>query len=116
MQKKLLLAGAAAGAVCGIFGAGGGMILVPLLIRFCGIEPRKAFATSLAVMLPISAVSLAVLFLREGLALRESLPYAAGGVIGGIAAGFCLQKIPTRVLHRIMGALILWGGVRLLWS
>ena len=57
---RLLLTGAAAGLVCGLFGAGGGMVLVPLLVRFCRMESKTAFASALSVMLPVSRVSLAV--------------------------------------------------------
>ena len=116
LKLKLMASGAAAGLICGIFGAGGGMVLVPLLLRLCGMEPREAFASSLCVMLPVCAVSLAVLWLRGGFVAAGSLPYLCGGVAGGILAGIFYQKIPTALLRRIMGAMILWGGLRLLWN
>ena len=55
MQKsklRYLLAGALAGLTNGLFGGGGGSVLVPLLTRYCGLSQRKAFATSVAVILP----------------------------------------------------------------
>ena len=113
---RLLLTGAAAGLVCGLFGAGGGMVLVPLLVRFCHMESKTAFASALSVMLPVSLVSLAVCGLTGGLPFRASLPYLAGGLAGGILAGIFYKKIPTTLLHRAMGLLILWGGLRLLWK
>ena len=116
LRWKLITAGAAAGLICGIFGAGGGMILVPLLIRYCGMDAREAFASSLSVMLPVCAVALGAIWLRNGLEVTGSLPYVAGGVVGGVLAGNFYQKIPTRLLHKIMGALILWGGLRILWN
>ena len=117
MPQKLrfVLSGGAAGLVCGLFGAGGGMVLVPLLLRFCKLESRTVFASALSIMLPISLVSLAVCALSGGLPLRESLPYLGGGMAGGVLAGFFYKKIPTALLHRAMGLLILWGGLRLLW-
>ena len=52
MQKQHWLrygiCGAAAGAVNGLFGAGGGMVLVPMLIRFAGLEDKKAFSSATA--------------------------------------------------------------------
>lgn len=116
MRVKLMLAGAAAGLICGIFGTGGGMVLVPLLIRFCGMEPREAFASSLSVMLPVCAVALGAIWLRNGLELNGSLPYVSGGVVGGVLAGIFYKKVPTRLLHKVMGAMILWGGLRILWN
>ena len=115
-KLRLLLAGGAAGLTCGLFGAGGGMLLVPLLVHLCHLESRTAFASALSIMLPISVVSLLVYHLSGGLPLRASLPYLAGGALGGLLAGLCYKRIPTRFLHRAMGLLILWGGLRLLWK
>ena len=116
MKKKLLsaLAGAAAGAINGLFGAGGGMLLVPLLTRVCKIEDRKAFATAIAVIAPLCAVSLVVYGLRGELDLRAALPCLAGGLLGGLAGGKLYGRIPTLWLHRALGALILYGGARVL--
>ena len=50
---KSVLAGAAAGLTNGFFGGGGGSVLVPMLTRVCGLDQRRAFATSVAVILPL---------------------------------------------------------------
>ena len=113
---RLILTGAAAGLVCGLFGSGGGMVLVLLLICFCGMKSRIAFASALSVMLPISLISMAVFQITDGLPFAESIPYLIGGLVGGILAGLFYRKIPTTLLHRVMGILILWGGLRLIWN
>lgn len=105
-------AGALAGIANGLFGAGGGMILVPLLGALCGVEERKRFATALCVMAPLCLVSLLVYAMSGTLALRASLPYLIGGFFGGIAGGLLLKRVPLRLLHGALGALILWGGIR----
>lgn len=92
------------------------MVLVPMLTGLCQFSGKDAFASSLAVMLPVSLVSLAVLQLTGGLPIAQSLPYLAGGLLGGIIAGILYKKIPTALLHKAMGLFILWGGARLLWS
>ena len=51
------VAGGAAGLINGFFGGGGGMILVPLLTGKCGLDQRRAFATSVAVIAPLCALS-----------------------------------------------------------
>ena len=51
--RRYWLCGALAGAANGFFGGGGGMVLVPLLTRLCGLEQRRAFATSVAIILPL---------------------------------------------------------------
>jgi uncharacterized membrane protein YfcA len=43
-----------------------------------------------------------------------ALPYLLGSAIGGVAAGLWGKKIPVKWLHRLLGALILWGGIRYL--
>lgn len=108
------LAGAAAGVANGLFGAGGGMLLLPLLGRLTDLSPRERFANSVCIILPLSLVSLGVWRLRGGVFAPETVPYLIGGAVGGTAAGLLLQKLPTKLLHRVMGALILWGGLRLM--
>ena len=116
MKKTLraALSGAAAGAINGLFGAGGGMLLVPLLTGFCRLEDRKAFATAIAVIAPLCVVSLLVYGLRGDLELAAALPCLAGGLLGGLAGGKLYGRIPTVWLHRILGLLILYGGGRIL--
>ena len=104
--------GAAAGAVNGLFGAGGGMLLLPLLHRLTDLREHEAFACSVCTMLPLSVVSLVVYWLRGGEFLPAALPYLAGGALGGIAAGLLLRRLSAVWLHRALGALIVWGGRR----
>lgn len=116
-QPKLLyclLSGALAGFLNGFFGAGGGMLLVPLFIWLVKLEDKSAFSSAIAVMLPLSVVSLIVYGLHESLPLRDALPYLLGGAGGGVLAGLLFQKIPARALHLIFGAVILAGGLRLI--
>lgn len=107
------MAGAAAGMINGLFGAGGGMVLVPLLGKKSGLTEQERFPASVAIIAPICIVSL--LFSAQWqLRFGEILPYLSGSVIGGIAAGFWGKRIPTVWLHRVLGVLILWGGIRYL--
>ena len=109
-----LLAGALAGFINGFFGAGGGMVLVPLLIRLCRLEDKAAFSSAIAVILPLCAVSIAVYALHDSLPLHDALPYLIGGAVGGVLAGLWFRRVPARLLHLILGGVILAGGVRLL--
>ena len=117
MKKRMLggiAAGLGAGTVNGLFGAGGGMVLVPLLSLLMDLEDEEIFASSLAIILPICVVSLAVTAAIGTLAWREALPYLIGSAAGGWAAGLWGKKIPVKWLHRGLGLLIIWGGVRYL--
>lgn len=108
------LAGLCAGAVNGLFGAAGGMVLVPLLSLLTDFDEREIFPASIAIILPVCLVSLAVTAITGEVAWQQSLPYLAGSAIGGILAGLWGQKIPTLWLHRGLGVIILWGGIRYL--
>lgn len=108
------VAGFAAGGVTGIFGAGGGMVLIPLLTLLTRIDENALFPTSLSIMLPICVTTLIVTWLREGLVLTDAAPYLIGSAAGGILAGICGKRIPVSWLHRGLGLLILWGGIRYL--
>ena len=116
MRKKLLgmvLAGACAGAVNGLLGAGGGMLLVPMLSAFGCLREEEIFPSSVAIIAPICMVSL---LLTRDIAWGESVPFLLGSALGGLAAGLWGKKIPTVWLHRGLGILILWGGLRYLWG
>ena len=121
MQKKSgskfrsAVAGGAAGLANGFFGGGGGMLLVPLLTRWCGLDQRQAFATSIAVILPLCALSSAIYWLRGGLDFMLALPYLLGGVLGGFLGGRMFKKLNMVWLRRAFALLILYGGARALF-
>ena len=108
------VAGLCAGAVNGLFGAGGGMVLVPLLTVLTDLEDQEIFPTSVSIILPICLVSLAFTWESGAITLADALPYLLGSAAGGIAAGLWGKRIPVKWLHRILGLLILWGGIRYL--
>ena len=108
------LSGLLTGLVNGFFGAGDGMVLIPLLTRLCGLEDKKAFASSVCIVLPICLVTIAVCAMKGSFQAQGALPYLLGGAAGGVISGLTFRKVPALLLHRALGALILWGGVRLL--
>lgn len=108
------LAGGAAGIVNGFFGGGGGQVLVPMLAGKCGLDQRKAFATSVAVIAPLCALSACVYWFRGQLDLALALPYLAGGLVGGFVGGKVFQKLSVTWLRRGFALLILYGGVKAL--
>ena len=110
----LILAAGLAGAVNGLFGAGGGMLLVPLLTLLTPLEERSVFPASVSIILPVCVISLIFTAFTRGLPWSQAFPYLLGSAAGGILAGFCGQKIPVKWLHRGLGILVLWGGYRYL--
>ena len=104
--------GAVAGAVNGLFGGGGGMVFIPLVTRFGRLEQKKAFATCVGVIFPMTALSAAVYLWQGGTDVVGALPYIIGGTAGGLAAGRLFPRLPASLLRRALALLILYGGWR----
>jgi len=109
---KYVATGILSGAANGIFGAGGGMFIIPLYTRWAKMNEQKAFASSVAAILPMCIVSAVVYLVRDGVQFADALPYLIGGVAGGFIGGRIFKKIPTGVLHKIFAALLIYGGLR----
>lgn len=113
---KYAVSGALAGLANGFFGAGGGMFLVPLFCRWVKMEDKKAFATSLAVILPLSVISGIVYLIKGEVDIMRALPYLLGGLVGGVVSGLVFKKMSARFLRRALALFIIYGGVRALFA
>ncbi len=111
-RTKCVLSGAAAGAANGFFGAGGGMVLIPLLTLWAGVDERKAFANSVLIILPMCIISSIIYYFRNGLEISAAIPYLVGGAAGGLIAGFVFKKLSVTLLRKAMGIMIIYGGIR----
>ncbi|WP_347563617.1 TSUP family transporter [Pseudoflavonifractor sp. 524-17] len=109
------LAGGAAGLANGFFGGGGGMVLVPLLTGRCGLDQRRAFATSVAVILPLCMLSAGIYWWKGGLDFVLALPYLLGGFLGGFLGGKLFRGVNMVWLRRAFALLILYGGGKALF-
>ena len=103
-----------AGAFSGLFGVGGGGIMVPLLVLWLGFEEREATGTSLAAIAIIAGVAVLVQGIGYG-----KVDVAKGVVIGipavaGVVAGTALQqRVPTRVISAVFAVVLLASAVSL---
>lgn len=105
--------GLAVGVLNGLFGAGGGMVAVPML-RGLGAAPEQSHATSMAVIFPLTLVS-GALYLRAGqFTLEQALPFLPGGLLGALCGAWLLPRIKTLWLRRLFGVMIIVSAVRLL--
>ena len=87
-----LLAGALAGFVNGFFGAGGGMVLVPLLIWLCRLEDKAAFSSAIAVILPLCIVSIVIYALHDSRRFRTRFLISSAVRPAAFLQGFCSEK------------------------
>ena len=115
-EIKYIASGVAAGLANGFFGAGGGMFLVPLFCRWVKLPEENAFATSLAVIMPMSIVSGIVYLLREDFDIMGAVPFLIGGFTGGLVGGLVFKKMPVVLLRRALALFIIYGGVRAVFA
>ncbi len=98
--------GAAAGALSGFFGVGGGFIIVPLLTMIFAMPYRKAVSTSLAAIFLISTTAVAGAYLK-GISIDWSLftLFVVGGLAGMLAGTAMVNLIPERTAKIIFAAI-----------
>ena len=101
------------GIINGLLGAGGGMLVVPLL-KNRGLEQKKAHASAIAVILPLTLVSAIVYLVTQKVQFADAMPYLPAGAIGAIAGMFLLPHIPDKLLRKIFAIFMLWAGFRMI--
>ena len=116
MKNKIISAiiGIVAGIANGLFGSGGGTIVVPAMERFLKIPPQKAHATAIAIILPLSIVSVFVYLKNSEIDWWAALAVSIGGMIGGFIGARLLKKIPNKWLHRIFGLFMIAAAVKMI--
>lgn len=110
-----LLTGSVAGFVNGLFGGGGGMIVVPMLTKLLDYPEREAHATAILIILPLSLLS--GLFYASFGAVNLPVLLSAGlGVVGGgILGAFALNKLSAKWVTGIFSAVMLFAGVKMIF-
>ena len=112
---KHILIGISSGILNGLFGAGGGCIVVPAMEFFLKTEEKKSHATAVAVILLTSAVS-SFFYLRGGhFDLKLWALVSAGGTFGGMVGAKLLPKISVKWLKIIFGSVILITSFKMIF-
>ena len=107
--------GTAVGFANGLFGSGGGTLLVPALQRYFKIQTHKSHATALTVILPLSVVSAFIYVRGDAVDWQAVMWITAGGVPGGLAGAMLLNKISAVWLHKIFGAFMIAAAIRMMF-
>jgi uncharacterized membrane protein YfcA len=101
------------GWLAGMFGVGGGVILVPVLVLLFGVPQHQAQGVSLFMIVPTSIVG-AWTQLRLGTVEKRLVPpVAIASVVAAIAAAALAHQLPGPLLRRIFGLLLLFVGARM---
>lgn len=112
---KQALIGLVTGILNGLFGAGGGSIVVPAMEKFLGIDGKKAHATAIAIILMMSLVS-SVIYVRQGyFDFKLWLTVSIGGIAGGLVGAKVLDRIPKKWLKIGFGTVIIITATKLIF-
>ncbi len=114
-KAHCVLTGAIAGFINGLFGGGGGMIVVPLLSYFFKMESKKAHATAILIILPMSIVSGLLYASSKSLDLALTIPTAIGVTAGGVLGAFALSKLSNKWVSVIFSVVMAAAGIKMLF-
>jgi uncharacterized membrane protein YfcA len=111
---KLAAIGTAAGVFSGLFGVGGGTVMVPLLVLWLGYGPREATGTSLAAIVFIAGFAAATQGAYGNVHVVDAILIGVPA-IGGVLIGTWLQqRMPTRSISLLFAAVLVASAAELL--
>jgi uncharacterized membrane protein YfcA len=110
---RLAAIGIAAGAFSGLFGVGGGAIIVPLLVLWLGYDERVATGTSLAAIVVIAVWAAGVHGLLGNVDVGKGLLMGVPGVGGVVVGTWLQQRVPVRVIAGLFAVVLFVSAVAL---
>jgi uncharacterized membrane protein YfcA len=110
----LMTIGTAGGLFSGLFGVGGGVIIVPLLVLWLGYGEREATGTSLGAIAIVAAAAAAVQGLYGNVQVSEGLLLGIPAVGGVLLGTWLQQRVPVRALSLVFAALLVVVAIDLL--
>ncbi len=109
-----LLYGALIGVINGFFASGGGIAAVLILEKFLKLETKKAHATAIAVILPLSLASLAVYGFKGYIDWPLVLKASVGGTLGAAVGAKLLERLPKKYIKICFGAVMVIAGFKMM--
>ena len=110
-----IITGAVAGLINGMFGGGGGMVVVPMLTKLLKYKSKNSHATTILIILPLSIVS-GILYLSFGkFSLEIGVPVTIGIVVGGIVGAVLLSKLSSKWIMIIFSIVMALAGGKMLF-
>ncbi|MBQ9713939.1 MAG: sulfite exporter TauE/SafE family protein [Clostridia bacterium] len=110
IRAKQISCGGAVGLANSVFGGGGGMLAVPMLIKI-GLQEKEAHATAILLILPVSFLSFLLYVARGAYDLSVLIPTAIGVTVGGWLGAKWLGKLPVRAVNLAFAALQAAAGI-----
>jgi uncharacterized protein len=109
------LIGLVSGVTSGLFGVGGGIIMVPAMMFFMGVPVHTAVGTSLVVIIPTAIASSLKHYHQGNLNLPLALALAPTAILGGVFGAWLTKAIAPGDLKRAFGGFLVLVGLRLLF-
>ncbi len=113
---RVVLIGTVAGVASGFFGVGSGILMVPAMTLFLGVDMLAAVATSLLVMGPSALIASAQHWALGHLHVELMLPLALGIVAGAQLGPRLAMRIPRARLRQAFGAALLYAALNMIWK
>lgn len=114
MIRKLII-GLLSGIICGFFGTGGGMILVPAFVYLLKVNPKRARATSLCCMLVMVIATSIFYYKNNYIDWKAGLLCALGGILGGYLGAKILKKFPDYILKIVFICFLVYVSYNMLF-
>ena len=116
MQTLGLLAiGIVAGVAAGMFGIGGGLIIVPALVLLYKMSQHAAVGTSLgAILMPVGALAAWVYWKNGNLNVKYSLLIALGLLVGGFVGAKLVEPVSDLTMRRLFGGFLLLVSIKMI--
>lgn len=105
--------GTLAGLFSGLFGVGGGTVMVPLLVLWLAYDERPATGTSLAAIIAIASFAAAVQGFYGNVKVLDGLLVGIPGMAGVVAGTWLQQRLPSRSIALLFAALLVATAVEL---
>ena len=115
-KRKVLccLTGLSAGFINGLFGGGGGMIVVPMLEGLLNYDNKSSHATAILIILPVSIVSGLIYAVFGNFDAKIILPVTLGSVVGGLLGAIFLNRFSNKLISIIFLSIMMFVGVKTL--
>ena len=112
---EFVVLGLAAGVLSGLFGIGGGIIIVPALVLLFGFSQHAAQGTTLALMVPPIGILAAWTYFKSGaLNLHAAVLIGVGFVLGGYLGAKLTEHVPDVALERAFGVMLMIIGIKMI--
>lgn len=112
---KNTLIGLFTGFINGVFGSGGGTLLVPILNNIVKVEEHKSHATALAIIIFLTGASSAVYISKGTYDIGLTFKVAIGSIIGGIIGAKILCKVTGKFLRISFGSIMIIAALRMVF-